>query len=1087
MFEKKPIKRNKPKSALISKTTSNSHWKKRALKRTYTRKKINKLKKNPGKYALRAVIYLFLLFIALSFVIWMILYNKYIKWLPSVDELQSYEFAEASTIYDRNGVELYKFYDEKRTYVEYDQINKNMINALVAWEDKRFWDNSGIDLIGISRAAIYYITWKTDRPEWTSTLTQQLIRNTIISNETTIERKIKEIYLAIQLTNWVTKEKILELYLNKIEFWSNAFGIEQASKTFFNTSAKDLGILESSMLASLPKTPTGLSPYNYPNRLVGYPLIYPNGEVENEIRVLSPDSKQENLKEVQALIDFINSIKWHPFEQNDNILLCNLDDSKFKKNVRIDAQWCSNKDYSELMAFLNAIQLNVDGNIVEYQTGRKDFILGRMLEDGYITFDEYKNALIDSFGYRFNRAREDIKAPHFVFFVKEYLENKYWSEIVSRWWLQIYTTLDYWLQQKSETIVSEQAKLNSQKFNAKNASVLTLDNKTGQILVMVWSSDYFDEDNNWNVNITTSLLQPGSTFKPFVYSIATYKNPIGSKTPMYDLETQFPNYSPKNFDGKFKWKMDFSTALNESRNIPAIKMFYLAWWEKPIVNFMKTLWVESLNEKWHYWAPLALGTGEMTPMELARAYSVFANNGQIKDFTPILKIIDSQWNEVENNQDFENVWKQIISKWQTYLLNTVLSDTSTRPSYWNNFLSLNDRKVAAKTGTSTKQFEDRGEKIIYPANLWTVWYTPNYTTVAWAWNTDWEKLNFKWNWLEWAGPIFKKVMEEVHKNTQAESWNKPNDIKEVKISSISWLLPANWVWNSNFTVDSLFLTAPTKYDRSFENIQVDALCYWKVTSKTPQDAIKNVTLIEFSSLNPNNPEWQNPVLQWARSWKAAEIYWNIDNLITSFSDKECERSSVPSKIDFSTGIKKWDILNVWLNNINIDYNSSNIIRNIDILINGKTIHSFELNTSFKWNYQWLINIPNEYENTQVDFTIKLVDNQYVSKQTTYWVYIVWKDQIEPELTITNPTSWFITLYKWTAFNLRWTVQDRSPIRTINVYINEKAYKIWISWPEFVVEIDSTDLDLWIHTIRIEAIDYGFNKTNKNVKLRVLEQ
>ncbi len=1090
MFEKKPIKKSsptKPQNTVSKKRPTRNSWvKNRTIKRNYTRKKLSKFKKNPGKYALRIAIYLFLIFIAISFVAWIVLYNKYIKDLPSVDELQSYEFAEASTIYDRNWVELYKFFDEKRTYIEFDQINTNMINALVAWEDKRFWDNPWIDLIGISRAALYYVTGITERPEWTSTLTQQLIRNTIISNETTIERKIKEIYLAIQLTNWVKKEKILELYLNKIEFWSNAFGIEQAAKTFFDTSAKDLTILESSMLASLPKTPTGLSPYNYPDRLVWYPLIYPNGEVENEIQILTAWQKEENLELVTALWDFILDIKGRSFEQSDNILLCNLDDSKFKNNVRIDAQWCSNKNYSDLMSLLNSIQLEIDGNIVEYQTWRKDFILGRMLEDGYITFDEYKQAVVDSFGYKFNKSKENIKAPHFVFYVKEYLEELYGAEVVSRWGLQIYTTLDYNLQEKAEKIVAEQTKLNTQKYNAKNASVLTLDNQSGQIIVMVWSSDYFDEENKWKVNITTSLLQPGSTFKPFVYSVATYKNAIGSKTPIYDVDTKFPNYTLQNFDGKYRWKMNFSTALNESRNIPAIKMYYLAGWEKPIVNFMKTLWVESLNEKWQYGAPLALGTWEMTPFELARAYSVYANNGQLKEFTPILKIIDNQWNEVQNNENIESIWKQIMSKAQAYLMNSVLSDTSTRPTFWNTYLALNNRKVAAKTGTSTKQFIENWRDVIYPANLWTVWYTPNYTTVAWAWNTDGEKLNFRWSWLEWAWPIFKKVMESVHDWKKVLNWSQPADIKNLKISSVSWLLPSDWA-SQNFTTDSLFLTTPTAYDRSFETIQVDALCYGKITSRTPQAAIKDVTLVEFNSLNPNNPAWQNPVLEWAKSWKASEIYWNIENLVTKVSDKECERSSIPSDINISSTTNKWDLFTVWLNNISITYNSSNPINKIEILINSNVIHEFDIGWRFTWTLQEMINLPLEYENSQVNFNVRVIDNQYYSEENSTSIYVVWKDKITPEMTITNPSSWMITLYKWTSFNLRWIVKDRSPIRTVNVYIDDKTYLIWLKWPEFVAEINSKDLDLWLHTIRVEAIDQWFNKVNKNIRLRILEQ
>jgi hypothetical protein len=394
--------------------------------------------------------------------------------------------------------------------------------------------------------------------------------------------------------------------------------------------------------------------------------------------------------------------------------------------------------------------------------------------------------------------------------------------------------------------------------------------------------------------------------------------------------------------------------------------------------------------------------------------------------------------------------------------------------------------VAAKTGTSTKQYEERWNKIIYPSNLWTVWYTPQYTTVAWAWNTNGEKLNFKWSWLEWAGPIFKKVMEAAHNQKPVERWTKPSDAKNVKISSVSWLLPsektADW-----FIVDSLFLNTPTSYDYSFQNVQVDALCNWKVTSKTPEAAVKNLTVVQFNSLNPKNASWQNPVLAWAKSDKAKALYGSYDNFVTSVNDYECERSDTPSKITLSNTIKNDDIFTAGLNNISVTYESSNPVRRIDVLLEGQILHSFDIDNRFNGTLNEIIRIPDEHTNSKKSITTRVVDIQYYSNEVSNKVYIIWKDQIDPEITITNPSDLYIRLYKWTTFNLRWTVKDRSPIRTINVYINDERYKIGIEWPDFIVPIDSSDLDLWIHTIRVEAIDYWFNKVYENVRLTVLEQ
>lgn len=1058
--------------------------KKSRIRSKYT-KTSSKTVKKPWKKIFKVCLYLFIFFVVSWFILSLVLYKKYLSDLPSVQEMEKLEFAEASTIYDKNWIELYKIFKEKRTYVNYEEINKNMINALVAWEDKRFWENPWVDFIWLARAWINYLTWNESGIKGTSTLTQQLIRNTIITNERSIERKIKEMYLAIQLTNWVAKEKILELYLNKIEFWSNAFGIEQAAKTFFDTSASELNILESSMLASLPKTPTGLSPYNYPKRLIWYPYIFSEENEDSHIEIVTQKDKTVHTQMITKLTDYISAMKGKPLKDSNKILICNLDEELFKINQRIDGQWCSIQEYSHLLNMLNAIQINNEWNIIEYQTWRKDFILWRMLEDGYITFDEYKQSVIDGIWYKFNKSKENIKAPHFVFYVKEYLEEKYWAEVIAKWGLKIYTTLDYELQQKAEEIVEKQTEINATKFNAKNAAVVTLDNKDGSILVMVGSKDYFDEENKWNVNVITSKLQPWSTFKPFVYSIATYKNEIWSHTPMYDVETQFPWYKPQNFDGKFKGLMNFSTALNESRNIPAIKMFFLAWWEKAIVNFMKNIWADSLKEHGQYGAPLALGTWEMTPLELAKSYWVFASMWIKKEITPIIKIEDSKWNIILEKEDTK--WDQVISKGQTYLINNVLSNSSTRPEFWNNYLTISGRKAAAKTGTSTKQTERWGEKIIYPANLWTAWYTPQYTTVAWAWNTDWEKLNFKWNGLEWAWPIWKNTMEIIHKSVPAENWKKPNEVKEINISEVSWFLPSPENTNNNFIVKSLFLNKPSKYDYSFKTIQVDALCNWLITHKTPEAAKQEVTLVQFNSLLPGNSSWENPVQEWVKSWEAAKKYWNLKNITTNFSEQECERSDVKSEININSLTNKWDVFTVWLNNIKFAYRSSNPIIKIDVMLENKVVDSIAVDNKLEWIYEWVISLPFEYENKKIDITFRAVDDQYYSKSDTTQIYILWKDVIKPEINISNPSDLSISLYNDWFFNLRWKVEDRSPIRTINVYIDDTKYKIWLTWPEFVVPISAEWLDYGLHTIRVDAIDYWLNKSSKLIKLEILQK
>lgn len=1059
---------------------------KRRLKTVYTKRKNSFLKKYEWKFTYRYFLYAIWFFVGITILMCIILYFKYIKDLPSIKELENLEIAESTTIYDREWWELYKIYKEKRTYIPYEEINKNMVNALVAWEDKRYWENSWIDLIWLFRAVLYRAIWKTDKLEATSTLTQQLIKNTILTSERKIERKIKEMYLSYRLSSWVSKEKILELYLNKISFWHNSYGIEQAAKTFFWKKAKDLWILESSILASLPKWPTYYSPYNHPDRTLWYPYFYTTNS-ENSTKIISKNDKEKNKEILNALINFFTELKATRLEWTNKILVCNLDKKNFKKKLDIDKDWCSIFEYSALLNFLNWIKIKKDDSYIEYQTWRKDFILWRMLEDKYIEFDDYKKSLINSIWYEFSQEKQEITAPHFVFFVKEFLEKKYWQEMVESWWLKVYTTLDPKLQEKAEELVNKQWNLNEQKYWADNAAMISIDNKTWEILAMVWWRDYFDKDNKWNVNIITSKLQPWSTFKPFVYSIWIFKNEIWSKTPIYDLKTNFPSwYTPKDFDWSFLGKMNISTALNSSRNIPAIKMFYLAWWEKSVVDFMRKLWVTSLNTKNQYWAPLALWTWELTPLELASAYTVFANLWVKKEITPILKILDSKWNIIEERKEIKQ--EKVFSEAQAYIMNTILSDTTTRPAWWNPYLVPADRKVAVKTWTSTKQYNRNWKKEIFPANLWTISYTPSITTVWWVWNTDWSEVSMKADWLNCVWPMVRDFMTFAHKWKVAEFWKRPATVKEVSISEISWLLPNPEIENNNFIVKSLFVNVPTKYDNSYKRIEVDALCNWKVTENTPEAAIKKVTLLELHSLNPENPNWENPVKAWALSNAFIEKYWNVPNLVTELSTKTCDRTWDTWEIIIKSKIIDWDSYIIWENSIELAYRSNNPIKKVDVLLNNEVVDEIFLKNKLEWAYAWTFNIPKEYVWNNVKIKIRAVDTEYNSSSEEKTINIIEKDLSAPEIILENPIDWSIKLYNDTFFNLKAEIKDKSTIRTITIKIDNVIETTWLTSKNLSYSINSNkNITVWNHIITIEAIDKDFNKSTKDINLEVLQR
>ncbi len=1036
------------------------------------------------------VLFLIIFFILSGIVSSFVLYQKYLADLPGTQELRDLEIKETSTIYDKDWNQLYNVFVEKRTYIDYAKISDNIINALIAWEDQRYWENPGIDLIWLSRAAFYYAIGKTDQVKWTSTITQQLISNTIIWNERAIATKIQEMYLSRKITKDLTKEKILELYLNKISFGWNAYGIEQASKTFFWKSALDINVLEASILASLPKGPTYYSPYSNPDRLLWYPYTYIKEDSEVTTEIMTATEVKDNAGKIQKLQDFISGLKLKRLS-NSKALICGLDTANVKKHISVDSDGCSVVAYSNLLVLLNGIRIEDWENVIEYQTGRKDFILQRMLEDSYIDFDEYKNSLLWSFGYTFNEYKEDIKYPHFVFYVKEYIEEKYGKDLLEKWGLKIYTTLDPKLQDEAQRLVEKYGAANQARYGAKNSSLISIDNATGRVLAMVWWRDYFDKENKWNVNITTSRLQPGSSFKPFVYALAFDQQRIGTKTPVYDLETKFPwDYTPWNFDGKFKGKMTIMEALNTSRNIPAVKMFFVAGWENKILNFMKTLWVttpsdfkeeylKNYEKEYSYWASLALGTWLMTPLELASAYSVFANMWKKVDVNPIAKILDSKGLVIEEYQETEA--PEVINPSLAYIMNYVLSNTASRPDSWNEYLAMNGRPVAAKTGTSTKQYGTGDDRKIFPRNLWTAGYTPQITTVVWSGNTDGKELHEKWSWLRWAWPIWKDFMEFSHRDKAVRSWEKTPWIKEVNISSVSWLLPP-WSLSWRFITDSLFLNPPEAYWRSYI-WRVDALCNGAVTENTPEAAIKNISLLRFSSLRPDNFEWENPVKTWvANAGYRWEFGWISNNVATYVSSKECERSDLPSDIIIRTSTPNGASFVRGTNFIEVAYRSNHPISRLDIFVGWKSIAQVPLAWKNQWAYKWSFELPSTLTwSTQL--TVRAVDTQYFSKEETKTINIIDRDTTPPVITVSSPWA-NTTISSSETVRITWYVSDRSAIKSINIYSDGSPIKIGWEWRSFNYVLRWSELWTWAHIIEIEAIDNGLNSSKKAITVNV---
>jgi 1A family penicillin-binding protein len=391
---------------------------------------------------------------------------------------------------------------------------------------------------------------------------------------------------------------------------------------------------------------------------------------------------------------------------------------------------------------------------------RKNLVLQRMFELGYITNDQKNTSQKETVSFERDMSNSG-KALHFVMYIREYLEQKYGDDIVQNGGLKVVTTINYDLQKQLEDIVKEGALLNEKKFNAKNAALIASDPKTGQILAMVGSRDFFDTEIPGQFNITTASRQPGSSIKPIVYA-AAFALGYTPETVLFDVPTQFSTlcdaygnplktgtdesvcYMPENYDGKFRGPISLRNALAQSLNVPAVKVLYLAGL-KNAVALAQAMGLSTITDPARYGLSMVLGGGEITLLELTNAYGVFADNGMYHKPQGILEVRDNDDTILEK---FSSQEKEVLPESVTSLISSVLSDQAAKvPAYGaNSPLSFGDRPVASKTGT-TNDYRD----------VWVIGYTPSVVVGMWGGNNDNTPIDKKVAGLVLA-PIWHKAM-----------------------------------------------------------------------------------------------------------------------------------------------------------------------------------------------------------------------------------------------------------------------------------------------------------------------------------------
>jgi len=474
---------------------------------------------------------------------------------------------------------------------------------------------------------------------------------------------------------------------------------------------------------------------------------------------------------------------------------------------------------------------------------RQHLVLDAMALQGYITWDEARAAKFQRLDIKPREERFDIVAPHFSIYVRKKLEEMFGPDMAYRGGLRVYTTLDLELQNLAEKIARQHvAKLQEEGYNVSNAAVVALRPNTGEILVMVGSLDYWNDDIKGQVNMALAPRQPGSAFKPFTY-VTAFAQGYTAATMVMDVRTAFPNpphppYVPENYSRRYHGPQRLRQALACSYNIPAVWLLDKVG-VKNVINTAHRLGITTLNEE-YYGLSLTLGGGEVRLLDMAYAFGVFANGGVMagvpvpeeerihgyREVEPvaILRVEDSEGNILWQYTSPET--REVMSPQLAYLITDILADNESRaPAFGPNSPLKLSRPAAAKTGT-TNDYRD----------AWTIGYTPQLVCGVWVGNADNQPME-EVPGVRGAAPIWHDFMEEALKDEPVKEFVRPPGFEEVEVCSVSGLLPTE---HCPHTVKEIFIkgTAPTTYCNVHQVFRINRETGKLATIYTPPELVE---------------------------------------------------------------------------------------------------------------------------------------------------------------------------------------------------------------------------------------------------------
>ena len=670
------------------------------------------------------------------------LYRTYASDLPDPSEISRRRPAETTKIFARDGTTvLYELTDataERRTVVPFDKIPQALKNATIATEDASFYQNPGVDLKAIIRAFVQN-QQNSGVVSGASTITQQLVRGILLPPEErtkiSLERKIREAFLAYRVSREYSKDQVLGRYLNEVYYGHQAYGVESAAQIYFGKPVEKLSLAEATILAGLPQSPTNYDPF------------------------------------------------------------------------------------------------------INYQAAkaRQHVVLDQMVRHNYLTADEAK--AVYNTPIKLVTEEINLTAPHFVYYVRQLLEQRYGPDVLYRGGLRVITSLDLNYQQQAQQIVHDhivtgvngQPPLRSR--NATNAGAIML-SPNNEILAMVGSVDFKDQAINGQVNVTVAQRQPGSALKPIVYAAALRKG-LTPATVLWDERTEFKladgtTYTPNNYDNSFHGPQRLRMALANSLNIPAVLTLQQVGVEA-FVEQAHDLGITTFTDPSRFGLSMALGSNEVRLLDLANVYSSFRDGGLMREPVAILRVTDSRGAVLDNG--VQKPGRQALGEHGeqiAYLISDMLSDNVARWYMFGrgNVMELPDNRPAAvKTGTSNDW-----------RDAWAIGYTPDVTVGVWVGNSDATPMQ-EVAGVNGAGVIWRDLMNLYNHDRPTQQFAKPNGIVDATICGGTGALAGTGCPNP-LTEHFIAGSAPTESDVQTQAVRVagDGSCL--AASYTPADQVR---------------------------------------------------------------------------------------------------------------------------------------------------------------------------------------------------------------------------------------------------------